>query len=144
MGEDESFDGSVRDPILNMFSPLDEELRRGPLMLDAPERSLFRRYSTSVWIHSSCSVPLLLPLSAMQMTAARKANDAELETAVTIATRFLTRARKANHRLLRGPEGDEGSERQDSSAGCGWTPHRVDVKTDEWYRVRTLPMYCTT
>lgn len=89
---------------------------------------------------------LLLLLSAMQMTAARKANDAELETAAAIATRFLTRARKVNRRLLRGPEEDEGSgsERHDSNAGFRWTPQRVDVKTDEWHRVRALPMYCTT
>lgn len=93
-----------------------------------------------------------------QLAAARAGHDEELKTVAAIAAKFLVRARKANHRLL-----DNGKERVSDSAalldgiGSGassvpfgstvdlgqWTPPRIDVKTDEWHRVRALPLYCS-
>lgn len=72
----------------------------------------------------------------------------------TIAGRFLVRAKKANHWLVLGNEGSagEGSRKQngaprDEGTAAGRSQRRrprIDVKTDEWHRVRALPMYCSS
>ena len=96
-----------------------------------------------------------------QVAASRAINDEELETVASIAGRFLKRSRKANHRLLlqqsqlgagsgeSGADGGGGGSGDNSHGtknviGQGWVRQRIDVKTDEWHRVRALPMYCSS
>lgn len=82
-------------------------------------------------------------------------HDEELETVASIAARFLRRSRKANRRLLLQSQidaassdcsGGSGDESGGSKTGAGdkWVRQRIDVKTDEWHRVRALPMYCSS
>lgn len=90
-----------------------------------------------------------------KVTASRAMHDEELETVASIAARFLRRSKKANRRLLlqsqtdvassesRGGSGDE-SGGSKIGAGDKWVRQRIDVKTDEWHRVRALPMYCSS
>ncbi|CBJ29841.1 conserved unknown protein [Ectocarpus siliculosus] len=85
-----------------------------------------------------------------QVAASRVIQDEELENIASIAGRFLKRSRRANHRLLQsqldaasggGSRGDEGAK---SGVGQGWVRQRIDVRTDEWHRVRALPLYCSS
>lgn len=85
-----------------------------------------------------------------KLTAARTVHDEELETIAGIAAKFLGRAKKANRRLLgskgRGAAGDINHVlRADATAvgPGGWARPQIDVKTDEWHRVRALPLYCS-
>ncbi|CAM9666678.1 unnamed protein product [Scytosiphon promiscuus] len=85
-----------------------------------------------------------------QVAASRAIHDEELENVALIAGRFLRRSRKANRRLLRsqldaaggGERG--GSEGTQGGDGHEWVRQKIDVKTDEWHRVRALPMYCSS
>ncbi|CAM9434368.1 unnamed protein product [Ectocarpus sp. 12 AP-2014] len=85
-----------------------------------------------------------------QVAASRAIQDEELENIASIAGRFLKRSRRANQRLLQsqldaasggGSRGDEGAK---NGAGQGWVRQRIDVRTDEWHRVRALPLYCSS
>ncbi|CAM9841431.1 unnamed protein product [Ectocarpus sp. 8 AP-2014] len=85
-----------------------------------------------------------------QVAASRAIQDEELENIASIAGRFLKRSRKANRRLLQsqldaasggGSRGDEGAK---NGVGQGWVRQRIDVRTDEWHRVRALPLYCSS
>lgn len=87
----------------------------------------------------------------LKLAAARAVHDEELETIAAIAAKFLTRAKKANHRLLgteaSGAAGDSNHAfRADGTVvgRRGWARPQIDVKTDEWHRVRALPLYCST
>ncbi|CAB1117137.1 unnamed protein product [Ectocarpus sp. CCAP 1310/34] len=82
-----------------------------------------------------------------QVAASRAIQDEELENMASIAGRFLKRSRRANHRLLQsqldapsggGSSGDEGAK---NGVSQGWVRQKIDVRTDEWHRVRALPMY---
>lgn len=76
---------------------------------------------------------------------ARTGNDVELENVATVADRFLERARRANRALLQIDGGVRNADaRGGADAGQRRNLPRIDVKTDEWHRVRALPMYCTT
>lgn len=79
------------------------------------------------------------------MNASRATDDTELETVAAIAACFLRRSKKANHHLLQShaaASGDRGGSNDGGSRG--WVRQRIDVKTDEWHRVRALPMYCSS
>lgn len=85
------------------------------------------------------------------MLASRAVKDEELENVATIASRFLRRSKKANRRLM---ETQIAAGRGGGSGGGGdghggddcqkWMRQKIDVKTDEWHRVRALPMYCSS
>eukprot|EP00752_Nemacystus_decipiens_P006436 g5797.t2 len=91
-----------------------------------------------------------------QINASRAIHDEELENIASIAGRFLRRSRKANQQLLLQSQLDvggtessgEGGGDQNGGAERGaahkWVRQRIDVKTDEWHRVRALPMYCSS
>lgn len=89
-----------------------------------------------------------------QVAASRAIHDEELENVASIAGRFLRRSRKANLQLLlqsqNGASGGEssgdggGDNYGGTKRGAEWVRQRIDVKTDEWHRVRALPMYCSS
>ncbi|CAM9183765.1 unnamed protein product [Laminaria digitata] len=95
-----------------------------------------------------------------QVLASRAVHDEELENVATIASRFLRRSKKANRRLMEtqfavgggggsGSDGGVGVGGGDGGGGGGdncqkWMRQKIDVKTDEWHRVRALPMYCSS
>lgn len=93
-----------------------------------------------------------------QVEASRAIHDEELENVASIAGRFLRRSRKVNRRLLllqsqlRADGGESsgdggGGSTGGSKRGAGrqeWVRQRIDVKTDEWHRVRALPLYCSS
>eukprot|EP00903_Cladosiphon_okamuranus_P012565 g11764.t1 len=91
-----------------------------------------------------------------QVRASRAIHDADLENIASIAGRFLRRSRRANRHLLlqsqldvAGGESscDDSEDRTGGTkrgAGQEWVRQRIDVKTDEWHRVRALPMYCSS
>lgn len=87
---------------------------------------------------------------SMQVAASRAIHDEELENVASIAGRFLRRSRKANRRLLKRQldadrGGDSGGNKGTQSGdGQEWVRPKIDVKTDEWHRVRALPMYCSS
>lgn len=86
------------------------------------------------------------------MLASRAVKDQELENVATIASRFLRRSKKANRRLMEtqiaaghGDGGGGGSGDAHAGDDCQkWIQQKIDVKTDEWHRVRALPMYCSS
>lgn len=93
---------------------------------------------------------LIQRVTNAQVAASRAIQDEELENIAAIAGRFLKRSRKANQRLLQsqldaasggGSIGDEGAK---DGISQGWVRQRIDVKTDEWHRVRALPLYCSS
>lgn len=94
--------------------------------------------------------PLIQRVTNAQVAASRAIQDEELKNIASIAGRFLKRSRRANHRLLQsqldaasggGSSGDEGAK---NGVGQGWVRQRIDVRTDEWHRVRALPLYCSS
>lgn len=99
----------------------------------------------------------------IQVLASHPDGHDELGTIAAAASLFLERAEKANHRLLQGQLDDrssanhrllqnqfDGSRGSSGSSDAGsrvaqkWVRQRIDVKTDEWHRVRALPMYCSS
>lgn len=118
---------------------------------------LFKSIFESLFVIYFClrlTIPTNIVLFASTKVAASRAiHDEELETVAAIAARFLMRSRKANRRLLlqsqskrsdrSGCGGDENGGAK-TDAGGKWVRQRIDVKTDEWHRVRALPMYCSS
>ena len=84
-----------------------------------------------------------------QVLASRAVKDEELENVATIASRFLRRSKKANRRLMEtqiaaGHGGGSGGGDGNGDDCHKWMRQKVDVKTDEWHRVRALPLYCSS
>ena len=79
---------------------------------------------------------------ARQMVASRAMYDDELKNLTAVADKFLRRSKKANRRLLEGGIGDVNGHR--NSNNPKWVKQLIDVKTDDWHRVRALPLYSSS
>lgn len=74
--------------------------------------------------------------------ASRNNQDKEVENIATVAAQFLKRSKEANRRLLERDVGDahDGVNRSRPKL----VKQSIDVKTDEWHRVRAIPLYISS